>query len=729
MAFTPDEGQAKAIAYGPGPLLIVAGAGTGKTSTLIRRIDRLVADGTRPRRILAITFTRKAALELKTRLTARSQGVRASTIHAWCARMLHRFAPTGPDGEPVDLSMLDDDGRRRMAREIVAPWIADPDSLTEAVGDAFRGLFDFGRFLAVYAEALGADTIEAAATTMRNALAARMLVYTGLLYNANRTAEQGWRRLLDDLAAGRLACDEEGRLDQESCRRVVEARAAMEYERLMRERHCADFDFLQRLAFEAMDANPSVLEAVRSQYDYVFVDEYQDTSRVQVDLTELIASACRNLAVVGDPDQSIYSWRGAERGTMDAFARRHPDAYTVHISTNYRSRQAILDAANHVIADNGTDVIEREPLRAPYRLRGSAEPPTLAGYDTDRIEAAAIASMIERIHAHGEPHGSIAVLMRLHALATPIERELRRRHIPYNVVGAVSFYDHTVVKDLLAYLTVLFNPLDDMAFMRVLNTPRRKLGPRFVNDLVTEQGSYETRISLFETMRRGMPSYRGVTAEGARAFVDTFVHAYDHGFKVHDILDGLIRAVDYRGWIAVNDKDPAKRAADLDLVDDMLAMATSFDAENESVPTDATAARRDVAAFVAWIATQAELEKQEGADTVSFMTVHAAKGLEFDTVFLVGADDGIFPSGQAIAERGVAEERRLMYVALTRARKRLVVTHARRRRVWGEDMHPVISRFVAPHRDDYRVVGIADGEFAAAMPHNENGRPARGRPR
>lgn len=727
MPFTPDEGQARAIAYGSGPLLIVAGAGTGKTSTLIRRIDRLVADGTRPKRILAITFTRKAALELKTRLTARSQGVQASTIHAWCARMLHRFTPMGSDGEPVDISMLDDDGRRRMMRGIIAAWLADPDSLTEAVGDPFAGLFDFGRFLDVYAEALGATSVEAAATVMRNALAARALVYTGLLYNANRTAEAGWRSLLDDLGAGRLTCGEDGVLDQESCRRVLEARAAIGFEALMRERHCADFDFLQRLAFEVMDRDPAVLEAVRSQYDYVFVDEYQDTSRVQVDLTELIAGHA-SLAVVGDPDQSIYSWRGAGRGTMDAFARRHPDAYTVHISTNYRSRQVILDAANHVIADNGTDVIEREPLKTPYRLRGSAELPTLAGYDTDRVEAAALASMIERIHAHGEPYGSIAVLMRLHALATPIERELRRRHIPYNVVGAVSFYDHTVVKDLLAYLTVLFNPLDDMAFMRVLNIPRRKLGPRFVNDLVVEQGSYPMRVSLFETMRRAMASYKGVTAEGARTFVDTFVHAYDHGFAVRDILAGLIDTVGYREWIAVNDKDAARRLADLDLVDDMLEMAALFDAGNTDAPVDATAARHDVAAFVAWIATQAELERREGADTVSFMTVHAAKGLEFDTVFLVGADDGVFPSGQAIAERGVAEERRLMYVALTRAKRRLVVTHARSRRIWGETVRLPISRFIAPHRGDYRVRGIEDGEFVPVLPRGGGGRHGPGRP-
>lgn len=724
--WVPDDGQRKAIEYGDGPLAIRAGAGTGKTSTVMHRIDALVDAGVDPSRILAITFTEKAAMEMKLRLSKKASRVRASTIHAFCLRLLHRYHRDG-DGRLTDISIMDEDERRDMLKDIVRSILEDMSPLDRLAAElGMTGALDFKAYLDDARTGFGwspDDPPDSASYRRANGMLVNSLVRScgdaiGLMYNGNLDAEGNWARVEREVLD---VPDDDTAIDKEGHRALLQAYVARLYEGRMRRNRSADFDFILRMTYEMLRDDSSVCEAVQRRYDDVFVDEYQDTSKVQVDIVEFVAGQA-NLVTVGDPDQSIYSWRGAVIGTMDDFVRRHGHAEVVNISVNHRSTQAILDAANAVIADNPTDVIDREELSSADRS-DPGRTPILATYDTDVLESAAVANDIRRRHLAGVPWSSIAVLMRVHALGAGIARELRSLDIPYTEVGVMSFYERRVVKDILAYLTVLYNPLDDAAFLRVLNTPRRGLGPAFVDALVAEQGSQPMHVPLYELMRRRISEDGGMAAGAQRdsveRFVGTFTHAYDHGFGMVDIVESLIGEPDgthgpygagYRSWIAVDrlkgqTGGPDKVSEDMGVVDDFLSLARGFDARRETKPENATAARRDVAAFCSWISTQAEAGNKADADVVSVMTVHAAKGLEFDTVYLLGADDGIFPSGRSLKEGGIEEERRLMYVALTRARRRLVVTHVKRRRVYGQHDDYALSRLLQGHQDKFNTLG------------------------
>lgn len=761
-SFTPDADQQEAIDTLAGPLIIVAGAGTGKTATIMRRIDNLVAHGVRPKRILAITFTKKAAVEMRSRLSDRSRGVQASTIHAWCLRLLHDHYREA--GSLTDLSVMSDDDQIKWYREIIAAWVERPEDLVSALGmPEYEGRLDFAGFFAARRAAYGYGekegwsngVIEAsrrandpgydarrrrqrksADTRMVTDLCRRCREFSGLMYNANRNAAQIRGRLEEVLDGAETV--EGGMLGPTAHLEALYTAAASKYEEIMRRNHVMDFDFLLRLTYEMLTGDRAVLAGVQASYDHVFVDEYQDTSQVQADIVDLVAERTGNICVVGDPDQSIYSWRGAAKSTMDRFARAHPGYKEVHISTNYRSQQAILDAANEVIAENPQNVIRRHPLRTASG--GATVRPRVLSFADDKAEGKAVASLVRRRHDEGVPYADIALLMRTHALGASLERWLRMASVPYYVVGALSFFDRKVTKDLVAYMTCLFNPFDDMALTRAMGAPPKGLGAGFIDDLRAEQASHEVRLSLYEVMQGMRPSFTGARRRSVEAFLGVFEHAFDHGFGVADILSSMLsdpsdqktvqrcgtHGVAYRAWARDSAKTGDEAEQNGALIDDMYALARQYDEDNPEPPTDPTTARHGLADFVAGLQTAEPAPTDGLADAVPLMTVHAAKGLEFDTVVLVGAEEGIFPfasrSGEDAdkAREKLEEERRLMYVAMTRAKRALYITHAGHRRTYGSARDCVPSRFVTRHRDAFDFPYGNDGDGGA------QGRPPAG---
>ena len=729
--WVPDKGQQQAIDHGPGPLVVDAGAGTGKTSTIMRRIGRLVESGTDPWRILAITFTQKAAAELRERLAADARRVEARTIHAFCMGLLHRHYQVG--GEHVLVSIMDDDECKSLRKAIVKPWI---DCSPEGGGDdpleaeasldladgVLEGRFDWPGFLDMQRsyygwrqdDQVGSRRWRSATMRVVNSLAKGAGTAIGLMYNANRSAAENMAAIRDGL---RRRSPQDGLYGMDEHLIVFNAMTAVRYEETMRRRRSADFDFMLRLTWEMLDQDPAVLRLVQSRYDDVFIDEYQDTSQVQVDIAEQVAGGRASLVVVGDPDQSIYSWRGAAIGTMDDFARRHGDADVVHITVNHRSVQPILDAANAVIGDNPTDVIDRHELvasedhRRDPSVQGDPRP-VLALFSTGADEARAVADGIVRARQEGVPYRGMGVLMRTHSLGATVSRELRHRRIPYAEVGVTPFYARTVVKDLMAYLTVLYNPQDDAAMLRILNKPRRGLGEGFTDALTREQGSMPMHVPLLEIMGhllRDEGRFDRTRRGAARDFMAVFAHACDDGYGVAPVLKALTGPRSgYHAMLeeAANqgtDEEKRKAQDDLALYDDVVDMAEQFDRERRDRPLDVDGARRSVADFTAWMDTQAEATRGPQAEAVSVMTVHAAKGLEYDSVWLLGADQNVFPSAMSLREGRIDEERRLMYVALTRARRRLTVTHADSRIMYGQAVSGALSGLLSGHLDKFRI--------------------------
>ena len=739
----PDKDQQEAIDTLSGPLIIVAGAGTGKTSTIMRRIDNLVAHGTSPKRILAITFTKKAAVEMRSRLSARSRGVQTSTIHAWCMRMLHEYYRE--HGAKVDISIMDDDGRKKWFRQILTSWVNDPDEIMDVLNrpdDA--GRFDFaGYFMhrcAAYGYGRPTDPnrriirasqrindpvldvrerrkLQSARNRMITDLAGKAMTYAGLAYNGNKDAAILLERMGDDLDGAQPGDD--GKYAKGTHLMVLMVLAISKYEEVMRRSHAVDFDFILRLTYELLSGDAGVRRGVQGLYDQVFVDEYQDTSKVQADIVNLVAARTGNICVVGDPDQSIYSWRGAAKSTMDRFAKAHPGYKEVHISTNYRSQQAILDAANEVIDDNPQNLIRRHHLHTTQGKELLT--PEVYSYRDDAAEGKGITNMLRQRHREGVAYGDMALLMRTHALGANLERWLRMADIPYYVVGALSFFDRKVTKDLVAYMTCLYNPFDDMTLIRVISTPPHGLGPKFLEALRTEQAAHEERLSLYEIMTAmrapldGSPGFTGDRKANVDAFLATFEHAFDNGFGVVDILSSMLcdpdgptnrygrYGVAYRQWLADSAHSEREATENGQLVDDMFALARQYDETNPSPATDPTSARHSLADFVAGLQTGTPDPMDRATDAVSVMTVHAAKGLEFDTVFLVGVENGIFPfvfhdSSPAKEEEKLQEERRLMYVAMTRAKRRLVITHADRRRTYKGEATYTPSPFIMQHK-------------------------------
>jgi DNA helicase-2/ATP-dependent DNA helicase PcrA len=619
--------QRAAVEHGDGPLMVLAGAGTGKTRVLVHRIAHLVETSADPRDILAVTFTNKAAGEMRARLRSllgsRADAMWIGTFHATCARLLRKH------GEAVGLTrsftIFDDDDQMKLVEKLLKETGLD--------------------------EQVSARTI---------------------LSRFDRAKNRG----LDPVAVKAGSFDD-----------VVE-RVYPLYQQQLAKENAVDFNdlLLKTLELWKHEATRRILEV---RFRHVLVDEFQDTNRVQYELVARFAGATRNLTVVGDDDQSIYAWRGAEPRNLLDFDRDFADAKVIKLEHNYRSTQVILDAANAIIEHNR----DRHP-KALWTDETGGDLIEVYQAGDERGEAYYVAQSIKRLLDEGPASPSeIAILYRTNAQSRVLEEHLRAARVPAKVVGAVSFFERREVKDVIAYLRLLVNPAMDSACERVVNVPARGLGETTVDRL--RAAARASSVGTFEAAR--LAAHGDVAGIGAAArkklqgFVELLDGLRDVIAQGASVAETIIQVVDRSGLRAKLEADDSGESRDrLDNLAELVTIASDFD--------DESAEAQSVDAFLERISLSAPADNATQGETVTLMTIHIAKGLEWPAVFITGMEDGLFPSlreREGVSEDAqLEEERRLAYVAITRARRQLVLTHARTRRVWGEVRLQGPSRFL-----------------------------------
>jgi ATP-dependent DNA helicase UvrD/PcrA len=641
--------QREAVLATDGPVLILAGAGSGKTRVITHRIAHLVLDkGVPSERILAVTFTNKAAGEMKARTEALlpGQSVKSwiSTFHSLCVRILRREAEAA--GLPRDFVIYDDD-----------------DQL-QAVREALRAL----------------DLPEKVHPPRR------ILARISATKNAGRDPE------------------EEG--ESESAAAAILARVAERYRQTLEAAHALDFDDLLLRAVALLETNEGVRESYRRRFQYVLVDEYQDTNRAQYELVRHLAGPQGNITVVGDEDQSIYSWRGADIRNILDFEADFPGARVLRLEENYRSRPAILDAASGLVAHN-----EKRKGKTLRPVKPAGDPVRLHQAGDEYQEAAWV---VARISGRREG-GRSAVLYRMNSQSRLFEEALMRAGVPYEVWGGVGFYERREVKDLLSYLRLVANPRDPIALRRVVNVPPRGIGDRTVQEL--ERVARERGISTWDALsvveqEALLPARATQPLRRFREMLDTVrTEAPDLGIK------GLLtRILEVTGYAAALAQEESHESQDrLENLAELLSAAVDYESREDSP---------SLVGFLDRVSLLSDVDKARDDAPVVLMTLHSAKGLEFDAIFLVGLEEGLVPHARSLA-RGDAleEERRLCYVGMTRARERLHLTWAQSRSVFGQRRLSEPSRFLVEIPREHVEV-TADGRLppmGAPAPRRRSG--------
>lgn len=630
-----NDEQAAAVAHGGGPLMVLAGAGSGKTRVVTRRIARLLRDGVRPGQILAMTFTNKAAGEMAHRVVELGGGyVRVATFHSACARFLRQDGHHL--GYPADFSIYDTQDRDTLIKELMADLGLSSEQAKPSL---------LGQWI----------------SKLKNA--------------ALQPADMGRG---SDVA------------------RLVE-RIWTPYHERMRKVGAMDFDDLLGVFLQILREQPEVAERYRQRFPWLLVDEFQDTNRVQYDLLKLLCPPPGNLCVVGDPDQSIYGFRGAEVRNILDFERDYPTTTVVRLETNYRSSANILHCAETVIANN--------TMRKDKRLRATQPPgaPVLrlkAGNAAE--EASTVVDRIVQLHDEGTALDQVAVFYRAHWLSRGFEQALKDKGLPYEIVGGQTFFERREVKDLLAYLRVLVNPLDDVSMGRIVNVPPRGLGKAGVEKL--RELAFQEGMSLREVVAD--PSLHGEFGPKARKGLAELAKTLAAAQAVaeqgaHAPLKIVLLGTDYvKHATSFGDAEDSTREENIaELVSDTVQFdkgrasgagrTLGGDDDGDDGPGDG------LAGYLQHVALLTSADTKGQGPAVRMMTVHAAKGLEFDHVFVTGLEEGTFPSMRVADDpEGLEEERRLMYVALTRARKTLLLTNCRDRMVNGEMQTLRPSRFL-----------------------------------
>ncbi len=675
-----NPAQREAAECTRGPLLVLAGAGSGKTRVLTYRIAHMIADeGVKPWQVLAITFTNKAAAEMRERLEALlpygTRGMWVCTFHAMCVRMLRE----DPEliGYRPNFTIYDDDDSRRLVKTIMADLDIDQKQFPM-------------------------NSIRAKISAAKNAMVGP-----------------------DEMSSSSNPADR------------AAARVYRELDRRLAKANAMDFDDLLVKTFELLSKRPEVLERYQDRFRQISVDEYQDTNHVQYAITNLLAARHRNLMVVGDDDQSIYSWRGADIQNILDFEKDYPDAHVVRLEQNYRSTGHILAAANAVVANNS----RRKPKRL-FTDAGDGEKIQVFQASDERDEGRWIGSEIEKLHDCGTSYDDMAVFYRTNAQSRILEDMFLRAGVPYKIVGGTRFFDRAEVRDVMAYLKLVVNPDDDVAALRVVNTPRRGVGTTSINkirELAADEGiSFFSacQMAIAETgllgakVRSALAEFTGVI-EASRHFTGELADV------VEAIVDraGLIRALEAEHSVEAdgrieNIKEFMGVAAEFDETHDTVETLESLaqlraagalepsgseDVAPEPAPSMPPVASEKLPALIEWLALRSDLDSLAGqTHAVTMMTIHSAKGLEFPVVFVAGMEEGIFPHASYDGdEASVEEERRLAYVAITRARKRLYLTHATTRRTYGSVQANAPSRFLReiPETDVERV-GVGSSGFA-----------------
>ncbi len=615
--------QLEAIEHDGGPLLILAGAGSGKTRVITHRIARLLSSGVAPWEIFAVTFTNKAATEMRTRvrdiLGEEPRGAWIGTFHSSCARILRREAHRV--GLTPDFVIYDDGDQKKLLTMILKEW-----GVVDRPPAAFRHLFD-------------------------------------QLKNRAGTLED---------------TDSDPQWDS------VARRVWKEYHKRLREADAADFGDLLVLAMGLAEEDLAARAGLANRFRYVMVDEFQDTNRVQYRLARALSALSGNLAVVGDDDQSIYSWRGADLSNILDFEKDHPDTRVIRLEQNYRSTATILSAANAVIRNN-----RYRKRKTLWTDLSKGDPIELVACRDDRQEAAFVAHSIGELAREGHSLDDIAVFYRTHAQSRSVEEGLRAVDLPYVLVGGIRFYDRAEIKDLISYLRLVQNLRCDLDLSRIVNTPRRGIGKTTMNKLVAHARRHG--LSLFESCKEA--SQDGAQVVGARArkalarFVDLIegLRRDAQGLPVSVLGQEVARRA---GILESLEADPSFEAARrLENVGEFLSSLHAYEKESDEPSLSELLER------LALVSATDELE--EGQGRVSLMTVHAAKGLEFPVVFITGMEENLFPHAMSMEDpRQLEEERRLAYVAITRAQRRLILTYCSSRLVFGRSQFNEPTRFL-----------------------------------
>ena len=644
--------QEQAAQAGEGHYLVLAGAGSGKTTVLTQRAVRLIREWkAKPEEILSITFTNKAAREMKERIARQAEDINlrdmwTCTFHSMCVRILRMFPQTS--GFTASFAIYDNDDSMAVLNTVLDE--ADDMSREPKLFRMRISQFKNSR------EALWMQEAE-----IRGDAQSLSMLYTdggsehvfGEWHNRHCAPQEA-----DDPAYLSMLYD-----------RYMEA---------LRRENAMDFDdlLLNGRRTVIMDANARA--SLQERFRYIMVDEYQDTNPVQFEIVRLLQAGHGNLFCVGDDDQSIYAFRGSDISIIRGFQEHFPDAQIIRLEQNYRSTANIVGASNAVIANN------TERLgKTLWTENAAGIRPIILYTDSDEDEARAVChNILNRHDEHGEAFRDCAVLYRLRRCSKAIEDQLVRSGIPYRMIGGVSFYSRAEIRDLMAYLSILVNPQADQFAERIINTPRRGIGQATVTSICREGA--QQRISFLEAARQAGSVLTGQAAERVEGFMELYDSLAENvaGRPAAAVLSDVYEKTGYKAMLEMDKKKNADRIENVGV---LLSAAAQFDAEEGGSLAD----------FVQSVSLMTDQDTaSEEEDAVQVMTIHAAKGLEYDNVYVIGMGEGIFPSSHAVADGTLQEERRLCYVAMTRARRRLVMVHGRARSEFGSTKCYNPSRFL-----------------------------------
>lgn len=643
--------QREAVLRTEGPLLVLAGAGSGKTRVLTHRIAHLVEDlNVAPWQIMAITFTNKAAAEMRERLQSLigggARGMWVSTFHSMCVRILRTDCERV--GFAKGFTIYDDSDSKRLVEQIM--------------------------------DELNIDKKRYPIPALRNRISQAKNDLQVAEVFAEKTSDQ----------VGQVA-----------------ARVYTRLQERLRQLNAFDFDDLLLYTWLLLKNHPDVLAAYQNRFRYLMVDEYQDTNHAQYVLTQLLAAAHKNIMVVGDDDQSIYSWRGADLRNILDFEKDYPEARVVKLEENYRSMGNILAAANAVIANNLT----RKPKKL-FTSKPAGDKISVYSATDERDEGRWIASEIEHQHGEGMSYNQIAVFYRTNAQSRMLEDMLMRAGVPYRLIGGTRFFDRAEIRDVMAYLNLVVNPANDVAAHRVINVPKRGIGKTTVEHI--DYVARETGITFLQAAELCIADdqIRSATRKAIAEFVALIHEAQGYAGDLRKVVEAI---VDKAGLIRVleaeNSDDAAGRIENIqelfgvvdeyaqthDDADALFEPPTAEDApEADDEPPVRTFQANSLPDFVEWVTLRTDMDTvAEDGEAITMMTIHAAKGLEFDCVFVAGMEESLFPHGNSSQDsQGLEEERRLAYVAITRARKKLYLTNAFTRQIFGQSSANPPSRFI-----------------------------------
>lgn len=621
-----NEAQKKAVIYDEGPLLILAGAGSGKTRTLTTRIAHLLTEkSVDPYNILAITFTNKAAREMRERITAmvpdQVQNLWVCTFHAACLRILRR--QPGFAGFTANFVIYDADDQKTVIRECLKEINLDDKKFTPAA-------------------------ISAAISQAKN-----------ILYGPAELEKKSYDYY-----------------SQNVCK-VYKL-----YEEKLKQNNALDFDDLLMHTVRLLQKDPQVLAYYQDRFKYILVDEYQDTNHAQYVLVNLLAQKYRNLCVVGDPDQGIYGWRGADIQNIMSFEKDYPDAAVIILEQNYRSTKNILKSANEVIRYNQ----ERKEKKL-WTAGPEGDPIMVFTARDEHAEANFVVNRIARWHSEkNRSYSDFAVLYRTHAQSRVLEEKFIAASIPYTIVGGLRFYERKEIKDLLAYLRLLVNPEDRLSLRRVINEPKRGIGEASLNKILNWADQLRIAPLICLENDQTIPGLTGKAAKSARIFGKVM---RDLRAKINDLpVTRLVQMVleDTGYWHALENENTIEARTRMENLKEFYSVTAEYDQHT---------GEGSLEDFLAGLSLLTDLDNNEEGDQVTLMTLHSAKGLEYPIVFLVALEEGVFPHSRSLEDKHeLEEERRLCYVGITRAMEQLYLTHCWQRTLYGHTRVNAPSRFL-----------------------------------